>query len=322
MQCAVAALVLALAAQEAHAEPSPVERETARTLLLAGREKRKNGRVAEALADFTKAHAIMRVPTTGLDLGKAQADLGMLVEARATLLEVARFPEKPGEPQAFARARSEARQRADELAPRLATLTIAVPEGTRLTIDGNELAASSTGVPFKVNPGKHEVVATRGAEEKRAAVELAEGATESIALAFPPVNEPPRAATQVAPAPAPPAARPEQPETTTSALVWIGLGVAVTGAAIGTTTGLLAFRAKDDVASQCDAGVRCPPSTYDDIDRGETFGTISTIAFVAAGAGAAIMVYGLLNPTRVTPPQSTTGPALRGLSPFGLNGTF
>src|SRR5262245_48380446 len=84
---AVTVLVMVSAlsiASPAWGEPSAAERETARALLISGRDKRKSGKLAEALQDFERAHAIMHVPTTGLDLGKLQEQLGKLVEAHDT----------------------------------------------------------------------------------------------------------------------------------------------------------------------------------------------------------------------------------------------
>src|SRR5262245_14039060 len=100
----------------AAADASATERETARTLLLSGREKRSAGDLHGALVDFEHANGIMHVPTTGLELGRTQAALGLLVEARATLLEAARHPAEDGEPRAFTRARKEAKELADALA--------------------------------------------------------------------------------------------------------------------------------------------------------------------------------------------------------------
>ena len=75
---------------------------------------------------------------------------------------------------------------------------------------------------------------------------------------------------------------------------------------------------KDDVTARCESGVRCPPGTYGDIDRGETLGTISTIAFAVVGLGAVITVFGLLNPTRT---WSTTTVRWRP-GPLGLSAIF
>lgn len=312
-RCAAVALVaIALFnASSAAAEPSASERETARTLLFSGRDKRKSGQLKEALADFEKAHAIMGVPTTGLDLGRTQKDLGMFVEARATLLEAARFPEKAGEPLPFKRARKEAKQLADEIAPHLATLTISVPSGAKVTMDDAELSPTSLGVPLKVNPGKHEIVASTSSDEKRSSVDLHEGEQKTVELH---VND-------EAPAP-PPVARdtraPEKPERRTSSLVYVGAVVAGVGALAGSITGVMAFSVKSDVSSRCPDN-QCPPSTYADIDRGETYGTISTVSFAVAGVGAVLLVYGLLNPTTTTPTQ---GKASWIATPLGVTGAF
>lgn len=314
------ALGLVLTTRSASAEPTPSERETARTLLLSGRERRKNGQLMAALEDFEKAHAIMRVPTTGLDLGKAQQELGMLVEARATFLEAARYPVRADESRAFKRARKEAKLLADEIAPKLGTLTISVPNDAQVKLDDADISSSSINVPLKVNPGKHEIVASLAGDEKRQTVDIAEGETKTVEL------------TLAGAAPSPPKTSPDRPEnarqeTSTSSLVWIGGGIAGVGAAVGAVTGLMAFSVHADVAGRCDRGVRCPQATHADIERGETLGTVSTVAFVVAGVGAAVLVYGLLNPNVESPkgdPGSTSAKkSPRWIAgPFGVAGTF
>src|SRR5215213_23868 len=180
----LAVLAIVLAAPAVFADPTAAERETARTLLLSGRDKKKAGKLKEALADFERAHGIMRVPTTGLDLGKVQEALGLLVEARTTLLEVTRLPATTDEPRAFKRAREEAKAAADAISPRLATLTVGAPAGAHVKIDGAEISSSSIGGPLKVNPGKHDVEGSLAGEEKRTSVDLAEGESRSIQLAL------------------------------------------------------------------------------------------------------------------------------------------
>ena len=318
-------LSLVLGAGTAAAEPTPPEREAARALLLSGREKRKRGQIEEALADFEKAHAIMRVPTTGLDLGKAQQDLGLLVEARTTFLEAARHPAQANESRAFKRARKEAKQLADEIAPRLATLTVSVTSGAQVKIDGAEISSSSIGVPLKVNPGKHEIVASLDGDEKRQSIEVVEGQIETVELTLTPRSsetEKPskkKARGRSKEKDSPSNARSKH-ESTTSPLVWIGGGTAAAGALVGTVTGLMAFSVYGDVSARCAGGVQCPPATHADIDRGESLGTISTIAFVVAGIGGAVLVYGLLNP-KVESTAMKKGPNWVA-SPFGVAGTF
>src|SRR5215468_3304078 len=92
---AILALALSILAPRALAAPTAAEKETARALMKSARDKRRASDLRGALVDFTKARAIMNVPTTGLEVGKTQMDLGLLVEARDTLLEVARSPAAP-----------------------------------------------------------------------------------------------------------------------------------------------------------------------------------------------------------------------------------
>lgn len=321
----IAASALALGwvlstASAAAAEPTPPEREAARTLLLSGREKRKNGQLMGALEDFERAHAIMRVPTTGLDLGKTQQELGLLVEARTTFLEAARHPAKANESRAFKRARKEAKQLADEIAPRLATLTISVSAEARVKLDDADISSSSINVPLKVNPGKHEIVATLADDEKRETIMVVEGETKTVEFTLAGAPPPPPGAEK------PPGSEEPRAETSTSSLVWIGGGVAAVGLAVGAVTGLMAFGIHGDVASRCQGGTRCPEDTHADIDRGETLGTVSTVGFVVAGVGAAVLVYGLLNPQANAPkPDAAPAEARRPrwiAGPFGVAGTF
>ncbi|MDF2698176.1 MAG: hypothetical protein K0S65_6559 [Labilithrix sp.] len=323
---AIVSLGLVLATGTASAEPTPPEREAARTLLLSGREKKKNGQLKEALADFEKAHAIMRVPTTGLDLGKAQRELGLLVEARATFLEAARYPVRSNESRAFKRARKEARQQADEITPLLATVTISVAADAQVKIDDAEISASSINVPLKVNPGKHEIVASRGGDEKRQTIEVAPGEIKTVELllegaAPPPPSKPSSSSSSSS------SGADAETQTGTNPLVWVGAGTAGVGLAVGAVTGIMAFGVHDEVAARCEDGVRCPEPTHADIDRGQTLGTVSTIAFVVAGVGAGILVYGLLNPT--VSPKADSSSASKALprprwvaGPFGVAGTF
>src|ERR1700712_2316495 len=76
----------------ARAAPSAAERDTARALMDDGDRLLANAKLPEALERYRAAHAIMHVPTTGVDLARVQARLGLLVEARATAMEVGNLP--------------------------------------------------------------------------------------------------------------------------------------------------------------------------------------------------------------------------------------
>src|SRR6186997_3170568 len=123
---ALALVALFAVARDARAQASAADRETARALVIEGRAKLDAGDFAGAFKALQGAHAIMGVPTTGLDLAKAHLALGHLVEARVTALEASRLPVLPGEAPAFAKARAAAAALATELAPRIPSVTITV----------------------------------------------------------------------------------------------------------------------------------------------------------------------------------------------------
>src|SRR5215510_7452879 len=84
------------------AAPGAAERETARGLLAEGDRLHAAGDLRGALSCFKSAHAIMGIPTTGLDVAEVEAELGMLVEARSSAMAAANLPATSGEPAVFA----------------------------------------------------------------------------------------------------------------------------------------------------------------------------------------------------------------------------
>lgn len=304
-----------LAPAPSRAEASAADKETAREYMTQGRAHRAKGDHEKALEAFKAAHAIMNVPTTGLELGLTQIDLGMLIEARETLLAASRHPETPGEPPKFASSRAEAKTAADGLAVRIPTLHLTFTgvtnaEGIKLTIDERDVPVVGLEVIRKINPGSHALVARVGSTEKKSSVELKEGETLDTKIDLTPEKE--------TPPPPPPAPAVEEP-TSVPTLAWIGFGVAGVGLIAGGVTGAMSFSAASSVRDRCVDG-RCPPSTHDDLDKGKALGTISTVSFVLAGVGAAVGVYAL-----ISRPKSPEKPAVSlylGPGSAGLVGSF
>jgi len=185
-------------------EPSAADRETARGLLTDGDKLYKSGEHVGALKAYRAAHAIMGVPTTGLEVAKVLEMRGQLLEARDMLLEIQRYPKKPNEPPPFTRARSYSRTKAAELAKRIPSITITVlgpPSTTPLTvkIDKDLLSKAALGVPRKANPGLRVVTASAsGYQPIEREVQLAERQNEKITLQLQPLA----GGAAVAPAPA------------------------------------------------------------------------------------------------------------------------
>ena len=308
--------------RSAAAAPSASDKETARALMKDGETKRAQGDHAGALKSFRAAHAIMNVPTTGLELGRTQMDLGQLVEARDTLFAVTRLPVVPGESANMPAARDEAQKLADAIEPRICSLTVklsGVPEDTtpKVTIDGTAILAATIGVPRKLNPGAHEIVVVAGSIERKQKVELIDGESKEITIEL----------AEPAPA-ADPAPTPEVPETPpppkagTSPLVWVGFGGAAAFIVVGAVTGGLAFSRASSAKDGCD-GTRCPPSTHDDIESSKTFGNVSTVSFLLAGAGVVVGVIGLYSSKDDAKSSPTTSVGLFiGANGLGLRGAF
>lgn len=306
-----------------------------------GRKKRDKGDHTGALEAFKAAHQLMKVPTTGLEVGREQIELGQLVEARDTLLEVVRMPKSDGEPAQFAVARKDAQKLADGVAPRIPSIRFVVKgldadEAKTISVDGVAVPPAIAGVPRKVNPGNHHVVITARATERAVDVQVAEGATADANVDFTGVPKP-----VVAPEPTPdkPVATTTTTTTTSpsttptvapargiSPLVWVGFGVAVVGAISGTVTGVAHISNTSRLEQKCPGG-SCP-SRYDaDYDLTKTLGTVSTISFAVAGAGLLLGVYGLVSGPSTTTTESKPATGLRvkpivGVGALGVVGEF
>ncbi|HEX8793735.1 MAG TPA: hypothetical protein VF765_22485 [Polyangiaceae bacterium] len=322
---------VALFATPAAADPSPQQKELARDLMQRGYAARGAHDPKVALESFKGADDIMHVPTTGFEVARSQADLGLLVEAHETLLQVMRMKERPGEPQAFRDARGYAKVLDQQLGPRIPQLRISVsgaPSAT-VNVDGTELPEGALLVPYKVDPGHHVVAATAGAVTGRTETDVGEGEVKDVQVSL--------QATPT-PAPAPPPAAPivpesAEPEATPAhrgfgPLAWAGFGIAVVGVGVGAVTGVMTLNGKSSVASECN-GKLCPPSTYDKIDSANTLATVSTIAFAVGGAGAALGLAAWFLGWGAESPSSapSSGQAVHiepriGLGTAGVGGSF
>ena len=326
----------------ASAEPSAADKETARGLMTEGRSARDKGDLKAALKAFSGADALMHVPTTGLEVAKTQVALGLLVEARETALRITRIAEKPGDPAPFKQARDAASALNDELGSRIPSLAVTVknvPEGAtaEVTIDDAAIPAEALAQPRKLDPGHHVVVAKAGTVDGKQEVDLAEKDHKTVVVELPAggvaVATTGGATTTDTPA------EPEQAETHKSGaskvLMFGGFGLAGVGVIAGSITGILSMSKTSSIKSSSGcAGSVCGPTEYSDISSAKSMATISTVSFIAAGAGAVLGVVGLLtgngaaaapSATPEKPPAEETTSRIEpwlGLGAAGLRGTF
>jgi hypothetical protein len=338
------ALVSLLTATAAHAEPTSADRETARTLMQQGREARDKGDLKEALKRFKGADDIMHVPTTALEVARAQVALGQLVEARDFIAEIRQIPAKSNEPAPF----KEARKRADDLDAslngRIPSLRISVtgaPDGAEPTvsIDGVQLPASARDLPRNVDPGHHVVavkVATKtSAGEGSQEVDVREGEQKpvEVALTMTAVDQPASPPAAVAEPPQPETPPPPMHSHSPTVLTWAGVGLGGVGIVAGTVTGILTLSKKSALKSECGPSNVCTTGTAtSDLSSANSFATVSTIGFIVAGVGAGVAVVTLLvghdeqaAPASATPTQTDSGLVVRpwiGLGAAGVGGRF
>lgn len=283
----------------ARAEPSAADRETARALLIEGRKKRDAGDLEGARANFHAAHALMHVPTTGLDLARADEALGRLVEARATAYEVVHLPVAQNEPAAFTRARAEAAALLQRLEERIPSLVLRI-EGAPLDavdarVDGERIPGPALTLPRRLNPGRHEVVVSApGFRTERREVTLKEAVRTPVEVHITLVAEPPAELAKDA-EPLPPPGAPAAPRAPVPTWAWVAGGVG-----LAALVGSVGF-AIDHGAARSTVEEECPGSVCDrskhDLESMEalrarwnrSLGLSVTLGVVGlAGVGAAV----------------------------------
>jgi len=310
----------------AFADPSLADKETARSLMDEGDGKRDKGDWKGALKAYEAADAIMKVPTTGLEVARAQVQLGLLLEARETLGKVMKLPIKPAEPAPFTQARKNADTLNTELTTRIPSIQVNVanadPNQTQISVDGENIPPAAAQVPRKVNPGSHAVVVKVGTFEKKLEVTVAEREAKVV-----PVD-----AKENPPAPPPPPViepPPKHGPSTSKILMFGGFGLGIVGVGVGTVTGLISLTKTNELKDQCPEG-KCALEKQGEIDSAKSLGNISTVAFIVGGVGVGVGVVGLIM-SRSDAKEKAAPAALHkieklepviGLSYVGLKGAF
>jgi hypothetical protein len=309
----------------AQATPSVADKETARALMDTGDDRFEVRDYAGALEAYRGADAIMHLPMTGEALARAQAALGLLLEARDTALHVARLPEQPGENPKYAAARAAAASLADALAARIPSLIVTVspsPAGLTLRVDDAPVPPAALTLPRKVNPGKHVVVArAEGFADARVEVSVAERAALPVALALVARAAPLRPV--AVPAPGRVAAPAAVPARKLSPLVYVGFGVGGAGLLVGAVTGGLSLSQTAKLAADCNEAKRCAPGTAgaDELASATTLANVSNVGLGVGVAGALTGVLGIFLSRR----DHAAAPAIKpvvGPSSLGVSGVF
>lgn len=179
----VAALTLVVG--RASAEPTPEQKNLARSLFDAGREALLAGRYAESCAQFAESQRIDPQAGTQLNLAICHVREGKTGTAWVELREAKTVATKGARADRVALADEELKT----LEPRLQRLVVAVPPESdlpelQIAVDGVEWRRAAWGIAAVLDPGRHTVRATApGRAPFEATVTLSEeGATQRFSV--------------------------------------------------------------------------------------------------------------------------------------------
>jgi hypothetical protein len=260
-----------------------------------------------------KLEEVTRLSPAGLGaklkLGECYEALGKIASAWSQYALVEATAAKAGQ---LDRAQKAA-ERSSALRPKLAMLTIEVPEDARavsgltITRDGVPVGAAEWATPLPIDAGGHEIIATAPFRKpwKTQVEVITDGAKVSVQVKPPE----PAPSSPVKPLRTAPSGAPDRAWQRPVAIAAVGLGAA--GLAVGAVLGGLAMtkNAESKEDNHCDAQDRCDPTGIELRHQAVGLGNGATAALVAGGilaAGGAVLFV-----TTPKPSARKEGPGAR-----------
>ena len=293
------------AVTRAEGEADATETAAARQLAVDGVKLAQADKCDEAVDKLDRAEKIKHSPIVLGHLGQCQVKVGRWVEGSESLRKLLRepLPENPSATLASAYETAAATLR--DVKPRIPSMkiTLDAPPNTAFTllVDGKERAASVVGVALPIDPGEHTIEATApGFLKASSSVKVQPNSATMVTVELKRDPKAPIAtkATATAPSvehasaatPRPDQAKPEpvaQGSSTGKVLGFVSYVVAAGGLGVGIAFGQSAMKDEKSLRASCPSRV-CTPSQQDELDFAKTKGTIATVGFAVAGAGAAL----------------------------------
>jgi hypothetical protein len=239
------------------------------------------GQWGAAYERFAEADALAHSPVFVLYMARCRKNAGRLLEAEALLARLARESVATSAPKPFHDAVASAAAERDEVARRIPLVHVVVQGAAagpvRVKVDGKEIADARAGITL--DPGAHGFDASSGGASDHKDVLLADGAGEvRVVLTL----------SSGGPTPQARPTRQAEREASTGSLAptLVALAVGVAGVGIGSVTGAMAASKAGRVKTNC-VDSHCLQSDADALDSARRLATISTVAFIAGGAGLA-----------------------------------
>lgn len=267
----------------------------AEALFAEGQKLVKEKKYAEACAKFAESNRLDRGAGTLIHLADCYEKNKQTASAWATWKEAASAA------QAINRAdwQKLASDRSSKLEPKLAKLTIKVPESVdklEVTKDGAPFAQATWNTPFPVDVGPHTIEATAPGHKPYKTTANVSKDGEKLDVVIPKLEAlpaDPALATKTEPTkpePAKPAPKEEEDGSGQRAIGYIVAGVGVVGLAVGGVTGLMAMSANNEAKDKCPQEGAC--ANKDGVDANESAKSLGLVSTIGFGAGAALIIGG------------------------------
>jgi hypothetical protein len=316
---------LLLGSSRLHAQLLPADKAAAQGLLEEARRLVDQRHYATACTKLEASHALDPAAGTLLTLADCYEKIGRTASAWSTFRATAAAARRASDPE---RERT-ARDRAKDLQSSLSYLTVITWKGQDIEVvrDGSPIDSALIGTAIPVDPGAHQIVASAPGKRSWATKVNVRERSDRVTVSVPILAEDPSAAQT------PSSAQRTAIDTRTDsdypmpaasgggvqrafALVAAALGVA--GVATGTVFGLKASSTMNEAKAQCAAPTfkypNCNDSSVRLSDDAVQSGQISTVGFIAGGAGVA--AFALL---WFTAPSSSESSVSLALAPLALD---
>ncbi len=276
----------------ASAQNAGADKASAEALFNEGVSLVAAGSFAEGCRKFEGSQALDATLGTELRLADCYERLGKVASAWATFKHA----------QGVARVQNQsdreelARQRVEALTPKLGYLSISLegeaPKGLVVQRNGSPVPLASLGLAIPVDPGAQHITASAPDREPwQRTIEIAAGPGKA-SLSIPDLTMRPTPPTPVKPVTVAQQPTASSPQRTTGIVVG---AVGVASLLGGSVFGFLAMkdgdRSKEDRFCPSDGHNGCTQAGVDLRDRARTFGTVSTVTFIA---GAALVTTGIV----------------------------
>ena len=327
--CVLSASDAALAQQPAAAQPSDKDVQQAQLHFKKGNDLFAAKKYALALESFKKSYASVASPNSRLYIARSLAALGDLQDAYFEFEGViAEADERAKTEEKYAPTRDTAKLERDELAAKLALVTVNVASDApdaKLLIGGKEVPRERWGKPYPVAPGSTEVVLEVPSKPAiKESLTLAAGDKREVAL------KPPASATGPGDGSGGDGSGDPPPDTGSSSggmtklrpFAYVAGGLGVAGFATFAVAGILSNSTYSNLEETCRGP--CPADRAGDVSKGKTQQTIANIGLIvgAVGAAAAVPLF-ILSMDKKSDDQPKAGASVVvGPSYVGLHGRF